>query len=68
MNKGRNGSLSKLLDAAFERAAVRVIQRAKQTGTPVILWEEGVVKVVSHQALESATMGKKNRARRRSSS
>jgi hypothetical protein len=65
MIKRGNGSLSNLVDAAFERAAVQVIERAKQTETPVILWEENGVKVVVPEALEAVITRKKSRARRR---
>ena len=34
----------KRVDLAFRRAAVKVIERAKETGTPVIVWENGKIK------------------------
>ncbi|MFN6105675.1 MAG: hypothetical protein ACK5EA_14690 [Planctomycetaceae bacterium] len=43
MTKTINHSLTKLADAAFEQAARKVIERARQTGTPVIVWEDGAV-------------------------
>ncbi len=46
-NNTENGSLSEKADAAFQQAATKVIQRAKQTGTPVVVWEEGKVKEVT---------------------
>lgn len=46
MTKTINHSLTKLADAAFEQAARKVIERARQTGTPVIVWEDGAVKEV----------------------
>ena len=59
MNKRRNKSwLSKLADAAFKRVAVRVIERAKQTGTPVIVWEEGRIKAVPPGVLAAAIRAK----------
>ena len=39
-------------DAAFRQAAYKVIQRAKQTGTPVVIWEEGEIKEVPPEELE----------------
>jgi hypothetical protein len=36
-------TLTEKADAAFHRAAITVIQRARQTGTPVIVWENGRV-------------------------
>lgn len=39
----RTEELSALAEAAFRQAAVKVIERARQTGTPVILWRDGRV-------------------------
>ncbi len=36
-------SLTEKANAAFRQAASDVIERARQTGTPVILWENGKV-------------------------
>jgi hypothetical protein len=36
-------SLTKKANAAFRQAATTVIDRARQTGTPIILWENGQV-------------------------
>ena len=33
------GNLSELVDAAFRKSAGTVIQVAKQTGTPIVVWE-----------------------------
>ena len=33
-------------DAAFRQAAKKIIQRARQTGTPVVVWEQGHIKEV----------------------
>ena len=68
MTKKRRRSLSELVDAAFQRAAIRVLERAKQTGTPVIIWDEGRIKEVPYWFLEPAIMAsarKKKQARRR---
>ena len=46
-NNTENGSLTEKADAAFQQAATKVIQRAKQTGTPIVVWEEGKVKEVT---------------------
>jgi hypothetical protein len=40
MSENENG-LSEKVDAAFRAAAATVIERATQTGTPVIVWEDG---------------------------
>lgn len=36
-------SMTDLLDAAFEQVAIQVIERARQTNTPLILWVDGKV-------------------------
>jgi Ribonuclease G/E len=38
-----NMTMTEKADAAFKQAATKVIERARQTGTPVILWENGHV-------------------------
>jgi len=48
----QNESLSWKADAAFRQAAHKVIQRAKRTGTPVVIWEEGEIKEVPPEELE----------------
>ena len=54
MNRKRkdDSTLSRKADAAFRQAAYKVIQRAKQTGTPVFICEEGEIKVVPKEELE----------------
>lgn|GEM_PF-1317366 len=42
-----NLSLSSKIDAAFKQVAKKVIERAKQTSTPVIIWEDGCIKEIS---------------------
>jgi hypothetical protein len=46
MKKTNEQPLTKLADAAFEQAALKVIKRAEDSGTPVILWENHQVKQV----------------------
>lgn len=41
-----NGGLSEKADAAFEQAARKVIERARQTGTPIVVWEDDHVKQI----------------------
>jgi hypothetical protein len=36
-----NMTMTEKADAAFRQVAAKVIERARQTGTPVILWENG---------------------------
>jgi len=35
-------SLTAKADAAFARAAARVVRRAQQTGTPIAVWKEAL--------------------------
>ncbi len=46
MKKAIEDPLTKLADAAFKQAAKKVIKRAKESGTPVIIWEDEEVKRV----------------------
>ena len=46
MKKPNTQSLTRLADAAFRQAAQKVIQRAINSRTPVIVWEDGQVKKV----------------------
>jgi hypothetical protein len=43
MKKGTEQSLTKLANAAFRQAAREVVKRAEETGTPVIVWENGSI-------------------------
>ena len=43
MKEPTDHSMLELAQAAFEQAARKVIERARQTGTPVILWENGAI-------------------------
>ena len=40
MKKKTDPPLTKLADAAFKKAARKVIERAERTGTPVIVWKD----------------------------
>jgi len=46
-----SGTLSDKAKAAFEQAAAKVVERAKQTGTPVIVWKDNRVSEVSADLL-----------------
>lgn len=59
MKKATEHSLTKLADAAFRQAAKKVIQRAKETGTSLIVWEEGMVKRVDPRTLQKSHKKKK---------
>ena len=38
--------LTTLADAAFRQAAAKVVRRAKETGTPLIVWERDQVRSI----------------------
>ena len=40
-------TLSEKAKAAFEQAAAKVVERARQTGTPVVVWKDNRVSEVS---------------------
>ena len=63
--KKQEDSLSAKADAAFRQAARDVIRRAKQTGTPVVIWKEGKVTEVPPEELdlESGTGTENSRAK-----
>ena len=46
------GSLSEKADAAFERVVKKVLERARQTGTPVVLWQDEQVKLIPPEDVE----------------
>jgi hypothetical protein len=66
-NTGRSGPdggfdplpdpLIALADAAFHQAAVKLIRRAKQNGTPLIVWDQGRVRAVPPDELPDLEAG-----------
>lgn len=59
----RSNRLSAKVDAAFHAAATAVIERARQTGTPVIIWQNGQIKEIPSEEfvkLEQQLMMKKS--------
>ncbi len=52
MTTQEENTLSWKVDAAFRQAAYKVIQRAKQTGTLVVIWEDDQIKEVPPEELE----------------
>jgi hypothetical protein len=61
----KNLTLTEKADAAFRQAAIQVIERARQTGTPVIVWENHEVKEVEPQkGIEGSNKGSQRRTRR----
>jgi hypothetical protein len=49
------GSLSEKADAAFDRVVKKVLDRARQTGTPVVLWQDEQVKLIPPEEVEGGT-------------
>jgi hypothetical protein len=49
-----DGKLSTKAIAAFRQAARKVIERARQTGTPIIVWEDGKVVKRTWQEMEQS--------------
>jgi hypothetical protein len=45
--------LGKLADAAFRKAAKKVLKRAAESGTPVVIWENGRIKLVNPHEIEN---------------
>ena len=39
-------SLKAKADAAFRQAAAKVVRLARQTGTPIIVWERGGIRAI----------------------
>jgi len=39
-------SLTAKADAAFRQAAAKVVRLARQTGTPIIVWERGGIRAI----------------------
>jgi hypothetical protein len=46
VKKKADQTLTKLADAAFQQAAQKVIERAEESGTPVIVWKDEAVTAV----------------------
>ena len=61
----QNKSLSRKADAAFREASKKVIQRAKETATPVIVWDVDKVKEIPADQIETTMLAMENEAVRR---
>ena len=53
MKKATDDPLTKLADAAFRQAARKVIKRAKEAGTTVVVWEDGEIKEVDPRKIKN---------------
>ena len=63
MKKVTEQPLTKLANAAFRQAARKVIQRAEESGTPVIVWEEGRVQERTAEEMGRAISRKSRRTK-----
>lgn len=54
MREAINGSLKEKVETAARLAALDVIQIAKQTGTKVVIWEDGQIKHVPPEAFDTS--------------
>ena len=59
MKKSTEQRLTRLADAAFEQAAQKVIERAEESGTPVIVWEGESVREVEPRQVTKIRRTKK---------
>ena len=50
--KANYDALTSKVEAAARQAATKVVQRARQTGTPIILWEDNQVKEIRADEIE----------------
>jgi hypothetical protein len=57
MSDETGDSLNRKVEAALRLAAAEVIERACQTGTPVILWENGKVVERTAEDLANQALG-----------
>lgn len=59
MKNSASQSLTKMADAAFRQAAKKVIERAEQTGTPVVVWAKDAVKELQPATMQTARKPRK---------
>ena len=52
---GKLTSMSDKAEAAFDQASRKVIQRARQSGTPVVVWKDGHIEELPVEQVEMAT-------------
>lgn len=63
MTTQEENTLSWKIDAAFRQVAYKVIQRAKQAGTLVVIWEDDQIKEVPPEELELRMLSKRREMR-----
>jgi len=47
-----NSWMAEKVDGAIRQAAYKIIQRAKQSGTPLVVWEDNQIKEVPPEEME----------------
>jgi hypothetical protein len=52
MSEPTDESLTAKIDAAFRQAAAKVVRLARQTGTPIIVWERDGIRAISPDEAE----------------
>lgn len=55
MNDPTEPDLGSLAEAAFRQAAVKVVLLARRTGTPVVVWKDGVIQHLDPNTIDPAT-------------
>ena len=63
MTTQEENTLSWKIDAAFRQAAYKVIQRTKQAGSLVVIWEDNQIKEVPPEELELRMLSKRRETR-----
>ena len=58
MTEQKNDSISAKAEAAFRQASFKVLERARQTGTPIIVWENERIREMSVEEAEAALHAK----------
>ncbi len=48
----RNTNIVDKVDGAIRQAAEKILERAKQTRTPLVIWEDNQIKEVSPEKME----------------
>lgn len=51
MSQHQSRQLTELANAAFEQATTKIVERARQTGAPVVVWEDDHVSEISPEHL-----------------
>ena len=48
----RNMDIVEKVDGAIKQATIKILERAKQTHTPLVIWEDGQIKEVPPEKME----------------